>query len=189
MSDLQRTLPCGRSVSWLLELAADGVDEPPDPDARDHLAHCPHCRAELVALRRRWVPVWVAAARPVRIPPGLAGRALSSVRAVRGGLIGRHGEMRQPGGLLRVAEPAMLMLARRLAREVVEALPGIRFRGLSGGVDGLQVRLAVPYGAVLTDVSARVRRDLQRELDVALGVAAPAVDVLVEDVLAPGRQH
>ncbi|MGH3980601.1 MAG: anti-sigma factor family protein [Pseudonocardiaceae bacterium] len=186
MTEPQRSLPCGHPAALLLELAADGAHEPSDPAEAAHLASCPHCRAELAALRGRWASVRLAAARPVRVPPGLVDRTLSSVRAVRGGVVGRHTDMAQAGGLVRITESTVLVLARRLARDVIEALPGVRLRDLSGGVDGLRVRLAVPYGMVLADAAQRVRRDLRRELDLVLGAATPPVDVLVEDVLAPG---
>ncbi len=183
MSPGERPLPCGRAPLRLLELAADGAVEPSDPADAAHLRECSHCRAELAAQRARWEPVAAAAAGPVRLPPGLVGRTLSSVRAVRGSLAGQHAEIAEPGGLLRVAEPAVLVLARLLARNVTETLPGTRLLGISGGVGGVQVRIAARYGLQLVDVAERVRRDLARELEHTLGVVAPVVDVLVDDVL------
>jgi uncharacterized alkaline shock family protein YloU len=141
-----------------------------------------------VVLRRRWSAVRSAANRRVRTPPGLVGRTLSTVRAVRGGLTGRHAEATQPGGVVRIAESAMMLLARRMARDVVDGLAGVRFRGLSGDLDGLQVRVAVRYGMALAEVTTRVRHDVGAALESTLGAAAPPLDVLVDDVLAP-RGH
>lgn len=184
MSHEEQTLPCGRVPQQWLELAADGAVEPPEPTEAAHLRECRHCRAELAAQRQRWKPVAAAAARPVRLPPGLVGRTLASIRAVRGSLGGQHAEIAEPDGLLRVAEPAVLVLARRLARSVTESLPGTRLLGLSGGVSRVQVRIAARYGSALGDAAERVRRDLARELEHTLSAAAPVVEVLVDDVLA-----
>jgi len=183
MSAPDRILPCGRSTSWLVEIVAR--DEPDIGDA-EHLRACPYCGGELAMLRRRWMAVRVAATRPVRMPSGMVGRTLSAVRAVRGGLVSRHIETAQQGGVVRVGEPALVLLARRTARDVVDGLAGIRFRGLSGGTDGFEVRVAVRYGLVLAEAAALVRRDFGRALERVLGVAAPPLDVLVVDVLGPG---
>lgn len=184
MSPGERPLPCGRTPQRWLELAADGTAEPSDPADAAHLRGCPHCRAELAAQQARWEPVAAAAARPVRLPPGLVGRTLSGIRTVRGSLAGQHAEVVEPGGLLRVAEPAVLVLARQLARSVIETVPGTRFLGISGDVGGVQVRIAARYGLPLRDVAERVRRELALELAHTLAGAAPAVDVRVDDVLA-----
>jgi uncharacterized alkaline shock family protein YloU len=187
MSAPERVLPCGRAVSSLVDLATrdDTADIPADSRDAEHLRSCPYCQEELVVLRRRWSAVRSAANRRVRTPPGLVGRTLSTVRAVRGGLTGRHAEATQPGGVVRIAESAMMLLARRMARDVVDGLRGVRFRGLSGDLDGLQVRVAVRYGMALAEVTTRVRHDVGAALESTLGAAAPPVDVLVEDVLAP----
>lgn len=188
MSSPDRILPCGRFASWLVDIAAR--DEPDAADV-EHLRSCPYCRGELAVLRRRWVAVRAAAARPVRVPSGMVGRTLSAVRAVRGGggVVSRHVETAQQGGVVRVGEPALVLLTRRTARDVVDGLAGIRFRGLSGGTDGFEVRVAVRYGLVLTEAAALVRRDIGRALERVLGVAAPPLDVLVVDVLGPGRSR
>jgi uncharacterized alkaline shock family protein YloU len=192
MSSPERILPCGRAVSSLVGFATredptreDTAGIPADFRDAEHLRSCPYCQEELAVLRRRWSAVRSAAHRPVRIPPGLIGRTLSTVRAVRGGLIGRHAEASQPGGVVRIAESAVVLLARHLARDVVDRLAGIRFRGLSGDVDGLQVRVAVRYGIPLAEVTTRVWREVSAALEITLGAAAPALEVLVEDVLAP----
>lgn len=192
MSSPERVLPCGRAVSSLVDFATrdeptgeDTAGTPTDFRDAEHLRSCPYCQDELAVLRRHWSTVRSAAHRPVRIPPGLIGRTLSTVRAVRGGLIGRHAEASQPGGVVRITESAVVLLARHLARDVVDRLAGIRFRGLSGDVDRLQVRVAVRYGIPLAEVTARVRHEVSGALEITLGPAAPALDVLVEDVLAP----
>ena len=193
MSSLERVLPCGQVVSSLVDLAIrddtatrdETAGGPADSRDAEHLRSCPYCRDELAVLRRRWSAVRSAAHRPVRIPPGLVGRTLSTLRAVRGGLVGRHAEATQPGGVLRIAESAVVLLARRLARDVVDGLAGVRFRGLSGDVDGLQLRVAVHYGMVLAEVTARVQHDVGAALELTLGAASPALEVLVDDVLAP----
>jgi len=186
----ERVLPCGRSVSSLVDLATrdDTAGIPADSRDAEHLRSCPYCQEELVVLRRRWSAVRSVANRRVRTPPGLVGRTLSTVRAVRGGLTGRHAEATQPGGVVRIAESAMMLLARRMARDVVDGLAGVRFRGLSGDLDGLQVRVAVRYGMALAEVTTRVRHDVGAALESTLGAAAPPLDVLVDDVLAP-RGH
>jgi uncharacterized alkaline shock family protein YloU len=196
MSSPERVLPCGRAVSSLIGLATGdhtgtGDDAGIPAEARDaeHLRSCPYCQEELVVLRRRWAAVRSAARRPVRTPPGLVGRTLSTVRAVRGGLVGRHAEVTQPGGVVRIAESTMVLLARRMARDVVGSFSGVRFRGLSGDVDGLQVQVAVHYGMVLAEVANRVRRDVGGALENSFGAATPPLEVLVEDVLVPRRQR
>jgi uncharacterized alkaline shock family protein YloU len=142
-----------------------------------------------VVLRRRWSAVRSVANRLVRTPPGLVGRTLSTVRAVRGGLVGRHAEVTQPGGVVRIAESTMVLLARRMARDVVGSFSGVRYRGLSGDVDGLQVQVAVHYGMVLAEVANRVRRDVGGALENSFGAATPPLEVLVEDVLVPRRHR
>ena len=191
MSAPKRVLPCGRAVSSLVDLATrdDTAGIPADSRDAEHLRSCPYCQEELVVLRRRWSAVRSAANRRVRTPPGLVGRTLSTVRAVRGGLTGRHAEATQPGGVVRIAESAMMLLARRMARDVVDGLAGVRFRGLSGDLDGLQVRVAVRYGMALAEVTTRVRHDVGAALESTLGAATPPLDVLVEDVLAPRRHR
>ena len=190
MTAPERVLPCGRAVSSLADLATrdDTAGIPADSRDAEHVRSCPYCQEELVVLRRRWSAVRSAANRRVRTPPGLVGRTLSTVRAVRGGLTGRHAEATQPGGVVRIAESAMMLLARRMARDVVDGLAGVRFRGLSGDLDGLQVRVAVRYGMALAEVTTRVRHDVGAALESTLGAAAPPLDVLVDDVLAP-RGH
>ncbi|MDQ3599767.1 MAG: hypothetical protein M3408_00590 [Actinomycetota bacterium] len=191
MSAPERVLPCGWAVSALVDLATgdDTAGFPADSRDAEHLRSCPYCQEELVVLRRRWSAVRSAANRRVRTPPGLVGRTLSTVRAVRGGLTGRHAEATQPGGVVRIAESAMMLLARRMARDVVDGLAGVRFRGLSGDLDGLQVRVAVHYGMALAEVTTRVRHDVGAALESTLGAATPPLDVLVEDVLAPRRHR
>ncbi len=190
MTAPERVLPCGWAVSSLVDLATgnDTAGFPADSRDAEHVRSCPYCQEELVVLRRRWSAVRSAANRRVRTPPGLVGRTLSTVRAVRGGLTGRHAEATQPGGVVRIAESAMMLLARRMARDVVDGLAGVRFRGLSGDLDGLQVRVAVRYGMALAEVTTRVRHDVGAALESTLGAAAPPLDVLVDDVLAP-RGH
>lgn len=190
MTAPERVLPCGWAVSSLVDLATgnDTADIPADSRDAEHVRSCPYCQEELVVLRRRWSAVRSAANRRVRTPPGLVGRTLSTVRAVRGGLTGRHAEATQPGGVVRIAESAMMLLARRMARDVVDGLAGVRFRGLSGDLDGLQVRVAVRYGMALAEVTTRVRHEVGAALESTLGAAAPPLDVLVDDVLAP-RGH
>ena len=191
MTAPERVLPCGWAVSSLVDLATgnDTAGFPADSRDAEHLRSCPYCQEELVVLRRRWSAVRSAANRRVRTPPGLVGRTLSTVRAVRGGLTGRHAEATQPGGVVRIAESAMMLLARRMARDVVDGLAGVRFRSLSGDLDGLQVRVAVHYGMALAEVTTRVRHDVGAALESTLGAATPPLDVLVEDVLAPRRHR
>ena len=191
MTAPERVLPCGRAVSSLADLATrdDTAGIPADSRDAEHVRSCPYCQEELVVLRRRWSAVRSAANRRVRTPPGLVGRTLSTVRAVRGGLTGRHAEATQPGGVVRIAESAMMLLARRMARDVVDGLAGVRFRSLSGDLDGLQVRVAVHYGMALAEVTTRVRHDVGAALESTLGAATPPLDVLVEDVLAPRRHR
>ncbi|MDQ3885683.1 MAG: hypothetical protein M3308_01370 [Actinomycetota bacterium] len=189
MSSPDRTLPCGWPVSSLVDLAT-GDDTPGTPAACPDMEHphsCPYCQQELAILRRRWAAVRSAAHRPVRIPPDLIDRTLSAVRAVRGGLVPRHVEAPQRGGMVRIAESAVMLLVRQMAREVIDGLAGVRFRGLSGDVDGLQVRVAVRYGMTLAEVTTRVRRDIGSALENVLGAATPPLDVLVDDVLAPSH--
>jgi uncharacterized alkaline shock family protein YloU len=198
MSSPERVLPCGRALSSLVNFATrddptregaasreDTTGIPGNFGDAEHLRSCPYCQEELAVLRRRWSAVRSAAHRPVRIPPGLIGRTLSAVRAVRGGLVGRHAEATQPGGVVRIAESAVVLLVRHLARDVIDHLAGVRFRGLSGDVDRLEVRVAVRYGIPLAEVTTRVRHEVSGALELTLGAAAPALDVLVEDVLAP----
>ena len=191
MTAPERVLPCGWAVSSLVDLATgdDTAGFPADSRDAEHVRSCPYCQEELVVLRRRWSAVRSAANRRVRTPPGLVSRTLSTVRAVRGGLTGRHAEATQPGGVVRIAESAMMLLARRMARDVVDGLAGVRFRGLSGDLDGLQVRVAVRYGMALAEVTTRVRHDVGAALESTLGAATPPLDVLVEDVLAPRRHR
>lgn len=181
-------LACGRDAR-LLEVVADGRAEPADPADAAHLRGCPHCRAELASLRARWAQVRTAAEQPVPVPVELARRVLETVRAVRGGLVHRNVETRQDLGMLRVTEPAVMLLARRLALDVTADLPGVRCLGLGGDLDGLRVRLAVRYGLPMVELAARVADTVGRKLAQALGTAAPPVHAVVEDVLEPDRSR
>jgi len=182
MSSPEDRMPCGRSRSWLLDVAAADA---PDPADAEHLRICPQCREELARLQRSWSAVRLAARQPVRTPGDLVARSTATLRAVRGGLVGRHAEAPQTGGVVRIAESALVLLARRMAYDVVDGLPGVYLRGVSGGMDGLVLRLAVRYGYVLADVGARVRHELGAALTASVGPAAPPLEVQVEDVLAP----
>lgn len=182
---MSRMLPCGRPASWLVDVAAGERGAPENPADAAHLRSCPYCRAELAALQGRWAAVRRAASRPVRVPADLVVRTLSTVRAVRGELVRRHVETAQVGGVVRIAESALVLLTRRLAIDVVEGIPGVRFRGVSGGVDGLALHIAVRYGVSIADAANRVRRGVGAALADTLDTAVPALDVLVDDVLAP----
>lgn len=180
MSSPDDRMPCGRPRSWLLDLA---VQEEPDPADAEHLRTCPECRQELMRLQRSWSVVRLAAREPVRTPGDLVARSTATLRAVRGGLVGRHAEATQTGGVMRIAESTLVLLARRMAYDVVDGLPGVRLRGVSGGMDGLVLRLTVRYGLVLADVGARVRRELGTALAASVGPAAPPLEVQVDDVV------
>ncbi len=180
MSSPEDHMPCGRLRPWLLDLA---VQEAPDPADAEHLRTCPGCRGELARLQRSWSVVGVAAREPVRTPGDLVARSIATLRAVRGGLVARHAEVAQLGGVVRIAESALVLLARRMAYDVVDGLPGVRLRGVSGGVDGLVLRLTVRYGLVLADVGARVCRELGAALAASVGPVAPRLEVQVEDVV------
>ncbi len=180
-------LPCGHDPEWLVELAAD-EDHELAPDDAAHLRACPHCTSELASLRSRWTTVRVAATSPVRIPPGLVARTVATLRAVRGGLDGRHVEVVQQGGLLRVSDQVVVLLARQVAVDLARQLGGVRVRGLAGGQDGLQLRLAIRYGLPLLEVGRRVQRTLRAALEASLGAGTPQVSVEVVDVLAPAGQ-
>lgn len=182
MSSPEDRMPCGRPRSWLLDVA---VQEEPDPAGTEHLRTCPQCRDELARLQRSWSAVRLAVREPVRTPGDLVARSIATLRAVRGGLVGRHAEVAQPGGVVRIAESALLLLARRMAYDVVDGLPGVRLRGVSAGVDGLVLRLTVRYGLVLADVGARVCREVGAALAASVGPVAPRLEVQVEDVVHP----
>lgn len=180
-------LPCGRHPEWLVELAV-GEDPELSPDDAAHLRDCPHCTAELAALRGRWTAVRAAASSPVRTPPGLAARTLATLRAVHAGLEGRHVEVVQQGGLLRVSDQVVVLLARQVAVDLARQFGGVRVRGLAGGQDGLQLRLAIRYGLPLLEVGRRLQRTLRAALEASLGAGTPPVSVEVVDVLAPAVQ-
>ncbi len=177
-------LPCGHKPEWLVELAA-GEDHELSPDDAAHLQDCPHCSAELASLRRRWTTVRAAASSPIRVPPGLVARTVATLRAVRGGLDGWHVEVVQQGGLLRVSDQVVVLLARQIAVDLARQFGGVRVRGLAGGQDGLQLRLAIGYGLPLLEVGRWLQRMLRTALEASLGAGAPQVSVEVVDVLAP----
>ncbi len=179
-------LPCGHDPEWLVELAA-GEDHELSRDDAAHLQRCPHCTAELASLRGRWTTVRAVAARPVQPPPGLVARTVTTLRAVRGGVGGRQLEVVQQGGLLRVSDQVVMLLARQVAVDLAWQFGGVRVRGLAGGHDGLQLQLAIRYGLPLLEVGRRLQRTVRAALEASLGAGTPPVSVEVVDVFAPTR--
>jgi hypothetical protein len=180
--DAEAPLPCGRTVAELSDVAADPADAP--AELVRHADTCPYCGPELAELRRRWALVRRAAGTPVPTPPGLVPRVLASVRELRAVRHLSGVELAQPGGRLRVAGTAVLLLARGLVREFANDRPGVALRGLTVDEDGLRVQLALPYdGASIAGTAAELRAWLRRGLAEHLGEAVPVIDVHVVDVL------
>ncbi len=177
----EQVLPCGRDAADLVALVADGRSA--DPALAAHAAGCPHCTAELAALDGQWELVRAAAAQRPSTPDGLAGRALAAVRGVRGR--GGSFDLAQPGGLLRVSEGAVALLARAAAARVLAEHGGGHVRMVRAGGGTVDIGLAVRFGDAIAPLVAHVRAALRSHLAEHLGDSVPAVNVEVVDVIYP----
>ncbi|MGQ0837870.1 hypothetical protein [Actinokineospora sp.] len=177
----ERALPCGRTLADLVAVAADGPGA--DPVLVAHAADCPHCGAELAALRAQWDLVRAAAAEPVHTPDGLVSRVLDSVRGVRG----RGGEFQldQVGGALLVAERVVVLLARSAAADLLAGHGGGHLRSVRAAGDTVDIGLAVRFGTPIQPLAELVRAHVSAWLREHLGTSVPAVTVDVVDVIYP----
>lgn len=191
-AERDRRLPCGRTEGYLLELVADEAADGTGQLGAEELAHlagCPHCTARLESLRRGWAAVHQVAAAPIPVPPELVGRTLATLRALRGPTGAEHMVIPQVGGVTRVADRVVVLLARTLATELLDGYR--RSRGgagparvlaIRGDHEALTVDVALPYGEPVPGVADWLRHRLGELLDQQLGSSAPSVTVHVADI-------
>ncbi|MER6492136.1 Asp23/Gls24 family envelope stress response protein [Streptomyces griseorubiginosus] len=190
--DDDELLPCGRLLSraW-----ADWEDQARDDRSRQdeagdaHPRNCPHCREAVRGLDElesavRGLRTETAAADSYDSEP-LTRRIMDVVRL----------ELR-PGRPLPLGEPAedlwiMEAVAARTLRSAAETVPGVRAgscRLRHVHEDGtVEVRLDIhaPLGVPLPDLTERVREQVRRVADRALGMPTAAVHIRVTDLLPP----
>lgn len=130
----------------------------------------------------RWILVERAAHTPVSTPPDLVERVLTSVHATRGQALAAPVVFEQDRGEVRIAERAVVGLARGRSDEVAQDLGGIRISRVAWDAEGVTVRTTVRYGVAAAEVAERLRASVTEHLAAQLGWAAPAVHVHVADV-------
>ncbi|WP_116041070.1 hypothetical protein [Amycolatopsis palatopharyngis] len=130
----------------------------------------------------RWDLVRAAARAPVPTPPGLIARVLSSVRGVRGRLLAEPLELRQQGGMLRISERVVVILARKLGADIGAEVGGVHVSAVAMEDGGLEVLLTVRYGVPAAEAADALRRRLGEKLAEHLGRPGPPVNVHIADV-------
>jgi uncharacterized alkaline shock family protein YloU len=192
----ERPLPCGWLPGYLRDLVADESAEGPEAAARHadpadlaHLAGCPYCTAERDRLRARWRGVHEVASAGVAVPPELVPRTLTTLRALRGDRDGGYVELPQAGGVTRIREQVIVLLARELATELLAGRDGAagsrpaRVLAVTGDRTELGVQVALPYGEPVREVAEALGLRLAEGLAGMLGAAAPRVSVHVADLI------
>lgn len=189
-------LPCGAELGAVIDQVAQGLERRRDL----HQRSCRFCQAALEETAAAWQPVRVLAAKEVVLPQGLVDSILRRLRGLaQVGWVTLAG----PGGVTTVTVRAVAALAEAAADHVpgvsrvgssfgrvISALRGPR----SGGEDepggserrppsdqrevGVDLRVAMVYGAPIPDVAEEIRRAVRR--DVAAGIGADAVEINVE---------
>ncbi|AXB43466.1 hypothetical protein [Amycolatopsis albispora] len=127
-----------------------------------------------------WHLVRAAARTVVPTPPGLVDRVLRSVRGLRGG--SAEFEYDQDGGKLRITEPVLVLLTRRLAADLGHRIGGLHVAAVALEAEGLEVLTTVRYGVAADEAAEALRVALVRALSAELGEPAPTVNVHVVDV-------
>jgi hypothetical protein len=130
----------------------------------------------------RWDLVRAAAGTTVRTPPGLVARVLKSVRGVRGQRLAAPLDIPLDGGLLRIGERVVVLLARRLGAELARKLGGVHISAVALEADGLQVLVTVRYGVAADETAMVLCSRLREALTDQLGIPAPPVHVHIVDV-------
>lgn len=169
-------LPCGRHPAELIEIVADGVDDP-DPA---HTQECPHCQAMLVRLRRTWDSVRAAANEPATPPDTLAARAVHRVRShVRRGF--GWVEVPSARGSLRVSGVVLVALTREWLSECSQV------HKAEASYDGerLMLEIDLRYGSEITEEASSIRRHVRDRIHATVGAVDVPVDVHVVGVSAP----
>ncbi|SDP54890.1 hypothetical protein SAMN04487905_105150 [Actinopolyspora xinjiangensis] len=177
----ERLLPCGHRVGELIGYHLDGFSS----EFAEHLRGCPHCRAELDEIARRWQPVRRLARTRVVPSDDLVERTLTTLRGLRD----RHGgdplELSQEHGTLRIQSPATLTLTRRLSTEVLADFPGMAVRSCLVTDDAVRVDLVATYPAAAHELLPEIHRRLTAALHDFLGAGTPELSVRLVDVAAP----
>jgi hypothetical protein len=130
----------------------------------------------------QWDLVRAAAGTPVPTPPGLVARVLRSVHGVRGTLLAEPLEYQQEHGRLQIGERALVLLTRRLGKELGASIGDVHVSAVGLEPDGLDVLVTVRYGVAATDVAARLRTRLTQALHAVVGPEVPTVNVHIADV-------
>jgi len=176
-------LPCGRPAAPLLELILEGRVHPPDDERDEHQRTCPHCRALVDDVERRWSAVTASLVEPETPPADLVDAVMGRVRALgprtgRVVLPGDRGETRVRGVVLqRVAEQAagrVPGVSLALVRDVGE--------GTGGAPAALVLSLVAVHGRDLPALAELVRREVGAALAAVVGVDGVRVDVRVDDL-------
>lgn len=188
-----RSLACGRPWAPLVDQVAEGRAA----DLDDHQRTCPHCRAALGELDRRWAPVRAVAAERPRAPESLVDAALRRVRGVV--TDPDYGRIDSPQGHTRIAARVVVVLARRLAAGVPgvevalggltteghatggEVVPDVQ-AGVAGGSTAVRITLAAAHGQDLVALGERVRAVVARGVRELTGLEPVDVTVHVDDV-------
>ncbi|GAB3558889.1 hypothetical protein J2S53_001777 [Actinopolyspora lacussalsi] len=176
-----RRLPCGQRVGELIGYHLDGVP----PAFEEHLRDCPHCRAELAEISRRWRPVR-RLARSHAVPSNdLVDRTLTTLRGLRDRHGGQPLELSQEHGKLLIQAAATLSLTRRLSAEVLDDFSGMAMRSCLMADEAVRVDVVAAYPTAAHEFLPEIRRRLVAALHGYLGAGTPDVSVRLADVVPP----
>ncbi|MCP2331712.1 hypothetical protein [Actinoalloteichus caeruleus] len=181
-----QVLACGTPVGSLLALVADRAARRPDADSSTlarHVSGCAGCQRRLRELASGWEPVRREAAREVAVPPNLVEEALHGLATVR--QRETSVEVVEAGGSIRVSRGALVLLVRQEVADFAAGTSTVGRPTVRVSADGVTVEVAARYGVRVPLAADALRRHLVASLDEHFGTAAPAVRVLVTDVLEP----
>ncbi len=194
------SLACGTELASLVDQVADGV--PPERPA--HQETCPHCKATLQEINQLWSHVRELTREEIAVPSGIVERVIRRIveelralgrlvplEAVVPRLV-RHALLHGPGGTTRIADR---VVAKLIARLLLDELPGVRLLGAGRAIDveitGLEItadlRLVVSYGRRIPDVVAKVRAAVIRRVEALTGLNVREVNIAVESVEVDGE--
>jgi uncharacterized alkaline shock family protein YloU len=183
----ENRLPCGVELDSILEQVTEGAP----PPAPAHQASCPYCQTAMSGFHQGWRDLRTMADEPVPIPPGVAARIMTRVRALARRTL-ENVILVGSGGHTQIAHAVIAQVARRAAL----AVPGVVFAYVqpappdSGDPTriSLTIRLVATYGPKLGPLAAGLRARLQRRVLHLTGARVDAIDITVIDLAWPAAE-
>ncbi len=177
-------LPCGVELDSILVQVTEGAP----PRGRVHQASCPYCQTALSGFHQGWSDLRMLAQQPVPIPPGLAARVMTRVRALARRTL-ENVILAGSRGHTQIAHGVIAQVARRAALTI----PGVVFATAQpvapDSADptriSLTIRIVANYGPKLGPLAAAVRARLPRRVLHLTGASVDAIDIIVIDLAAP----